>query len=97
MKWIIAKIKNLWYSLPHQVQATAVVFATTAGAVLGQAASKYYLDPAAQCWKWVCLRHTLSAALFAGVIAARACYMRPGPGPNGRQIVTNNPKAQDPA
>ena len=80
MKNLIQRAKDFWHSLPPKVQATIVIGASAAGTFLGQTASQYLLDPSAACWQWHCLRHTLSAAGLAGIVAAKAFYMRPGPG-----------------
>ncbi|MGB6383580.1 MAG: hypothetical protein WBF25_00015 [Terriglobales bacterium] len=81
---MIPKVKALWHSLPPKAQATIVILASTAGTFLGQTASQYFLEPSAACWQWHCLRHTLSAAILAGLVAAKAFYMRPGPGPQAQ-------------
>jgi hypothetical protein len=73
--WI--SCRNFWYSLPHQVQAGMVLFATAAVTTLGQSIAD-------GCWGWTCLKHAVGPAIAAGVIAVRTFYMRPGPGPNGR-------------
>jgi len=76
---ITATAKAAWYSLPHQVQAVIVVFAAAASASLG----KKLLDPAA-CWQFACLKQYVGTAAGAGLVALRAFYMRPGPGPSAR-------------
>lgn len=91
-KLVIAKTKDLWHLLPSRLQATIVVGASVAGTFLGQKASQYLFDPGAACWTWGCTRHTLIAAGAAGFVAARAFYMRPGPGPKGAfGVVTTDP------
>lgn len=70
--------KNFWHSLPHQVQAAVVVFTAAGSASLGKILS----DPSTACWQSGCVKHYLGAAVGAGLIALRAFYMRPGPGPH---------------
>jgi len=86
MSIVVEKVKKLWHSLPPKVQATIVFGASAAGTFLGQKLSQWLLDPAAACWHWSCLRHTLAAALAAGIVAGRAFFMRPGPGPAGAAL-----------
>jgi hypothetical protein len=80
------KLKAFWYSLPPKVQATVVLFATTAGTFFAHTISESLLNPGGACWTWVCLRHTLTAAVLAGFVAAKTFYMRPGPGPNAANL-----------
>ena len=72
-----AEILAFWRSLPHQLQAMIVVFASAAATFLGG-----WLWDGPSCWTWFCLKHTLGAACGAGYIAVHAFYMRPGPGPH---------------
>jgi hypothetical protein len=69
--------RALWHSLPPKAQGAAVIFAAGAGASLGKLLS----DPT-PCWQKGCLQHYAGAAIGAGVVALRAFYMRPGPGPH---------------
>jgi hypothetical protein len=73
--------KGVWSSLPHQVQAGAVVFASAAATFAGTAFS----NPGS-CWTLVCIKHALGASVGAGLVALRAFYMRPGPGRNGGPV-----------
>lgn len=59
------KLKQFWASLPHQVQALVVAFASGAGT--------YFLDNP----HFTISRASLSAAIAAGLVAARALYMIP--------------------
>jgi hypothetical protein len=79
--WAWAKAK--WASLPHQVQAAIVTFATVAGATLVHA-----FDDAGgrSCATWSCLwgvvkiatsPHMISTAVFAGAAALKLFYMTP--------------------
>jgi hypothetical protein len=76
-----AVITSTWHSLSPAWQATVVVAVSAAGTFLGDQAGRYLLDPSSACWTWPCLRHLLVAAVGAGVVAGKAFYMRPGPGP----------------
>jgi hypothetical protein len=69
---------DFWHSLPHQLQATIIVFASAAGPVIW----KWWSDPQA-CMQWACLKHTITAAINAGGVALAAFYMRPGRGRSG--------------
>lgn len=71
-------LEDVWHSLPHQVQAIILIFASGAGPFIW----KIYSDPNA-CWQWSCIKHSLSAALDAGVVSLCAFYMRPGRGRAG--------------
>lgn len=66
------KLKALWASLPHQVQALIVAFASGFAA----AAAHAYEDAGFQ-MSWGELHHLLPTFVAAGVTAARILYMIP--------------------
>lgn len=77
------KIKAFWNSLPHQVQAGVVAFATATGATLIHAFEDAGLT---SCSSWSCFGHALKTvfsphmvltALFAGAAALKVFYMIP--------------------
>lgn len=72
----IQPVKNLWHSLPHQAQACLILFGSTVTTALGDAA----VAAGGGFWHWAALKHTLGAAVGAGIVAVRAFYLRPGPG-----------------
>jgi hypothetical protein len=69
------KLKAFWASLPHQVQAAVVAFATAAGTVLGEELQA--LASGQQSFTVATVKHDLLAALAAGLLALRAFYMFP--------------------
>ena len=69
---MIQKLKALWCSLPHAVQAVIVAFVTGFGA----AAAHAYEDAGFH-MSWGELHHLLPTFLAAGVAAARVLYMIP--------------------
>jgi hypothetical protein len=71
----IAQSKLFWASLPHQVQAGAVVFATAAGTTLGKEVQALIFGTAH--FTRSSLQHDIGAACVAGILAARAFYMFP--------------------
>jgi hypothetical protein len=77
MKKLIAQAKALWASLPHQVQAALVVFATVASTTLGKELQTLIFGGGAAAFSWLSLKHDIAAACVAGFIAARAFYMLP--------------------
>lgn len=75
MNKLIQSLKAFWASLPHQVQAGVVIFASAAGTVLGKELQG--LSFGSPSFTWLCLRHDFGAASVAGFIALRAFYMFP--------------------
>lgn len=93
---MINRLKAFWASLPHAVQAGAILFVTTAGTSVVHA-----IEDGIVPHSWADIRHLLGTAVVAGVIAVRAFYMLP----NGKaQLVaqaqqaaqTNPPPASHP-
>lgn len=76
--------KSLWRKLPPKIQCGVVIVGSAAATSLGKILS----DPSTSCFAWGCVKHYLGAAVGAGLIAGRAFFMRPGPGPNP-PLVTN--------
>lgn len=70
---MIQKLKALWASLPHPVQALVVAFVGGCGAEIGNIAA----DFPDICLNAVCLKHDVGLVLGAGLVAARAFYMLP--------------------
>ncbi len=66
------KLKALWASIPHPVQALLVAFASGFGA----AAAHAYEDAGFH-FSWGELHHLLPTFIAAGVAAARILYMVP--------------------
>jgi hypothetical protein len=75
MKNLIAQAKAFWASLPHQVQAAIIVFATVAGTTLGKEFQALAFGTAN--FTRSSLQHDVWAALVAGAFAAKAFYMTP--------------------
>jgi len=75
MNKLLQQAKAFWASLPHQVQAGVVIFASAAGTTLGKEIQA--LLSGTPCFTWLCLYHDLAAAGAAGFIALRAFYMFP--------------------
>jgi hypothetical protein len=73
-------LKAFWASLPHQVQATIVVFATAAGVTVLQNAAKGTI-----CTTWSCFTQHIGAAVSAGAAALLAFYMKPNNGAPPKQ------------
>jgi hypothetical protein len=69
----VNKLKALWASLPHVLQAGIVTFTAASAAYLGQALS----DPSTFCVSPSCLHKFAAGAIAAGVVALRAFYMTP--------------------
>lgn len=65
------KLKALWASLPHPVQALVLAFATAAGTTFVHAIGED------GCFALECLKHYAATSVGAGLIAARAFYMVP--------------------
>jgi hypothetical protein len=84
---VIPKLKNFWHSLPPKVQTAVLVFESAAGTFLTSTASLYLLNPSSACWEWHCLRLTLAGSAVAGANAAKAFWMRPGPGREGGPVI----------
>ena len=78
---MIQKAKALWASLPHQVQALLVAFATGFAA----AAAHAYEDAGFH-MSWGEVHHLLPTFIAAGVAAARILYMVPN------RAVSNQPQ-----
>jgi hypothetical protein len=75
MKKLIARAKAFWASLPHQVQAAVVVFATVAATTLSKELQA--LTFSTPHFTWITLQHDVWASCVAGFIALRAFYMFP--------------------
>jgi hypothetical protein len=69
------KARNFWNSLPHQIQATAIIFVTVTGTTLGKELQALIFGSGA--FTWVSLKHDLVAAGVAGLCAAWAFYKIP--------------------
>lgn len=69
---MFTKLKAVWSSLPHQVQALIVAFVSGFGA----AAAHAYEDAGFH-MSWGELHHLLPTFITAGAVAARALYMMP--------------------
>lgn len=67
----MTKLKALWASLPHPVQAIIVAFVTAAGTAFSQSLFQNL------CFTSACLKHEAWSAILAGAAAARAFYMVP--------------------
>jgi hypothetical protein len=67
--------KAFWASLPHQVQALAVLFGTAAGTTLGKELQALWFGTGS--FTWITLRHDIGMAVTAGIIAVRCFYMLP--------------------
>ena len=80
------KLKAVWSSLPHPVQALILAFATTAATTFIHALSE------GNCFTVVCLKHFATTSLAAGAVAARAFYMVP----NGRGSAPQAPPQPPP-
>ena len=72
---MLQKIRNYWNSLPHQVQAIILLFATAAGTTLGKELQELFLGNEA--FTWLSLRHDIAVAVIAGFAAVRMFYMFP--------------------
>jgi hypothetical protein len=72
---LIAAIKRFWSSLPHQVQALILLFATAAGTTLGKEFQELFLGNEA--FTWLMFKHDIVVAAVAGVTAVRIFYMMP--------------------
>jgi hypothetical protein len=75
MNKLIARAKAFWASLPHEVQAGVVMFATAAGTTLGKELQALWFGTGS--FTWITLRHDIGMAITAGVIAVRCFYMLP--------------------
>ena len=71
----MTKLKALWASLPHAVQAMLCFAVTTAGTTFLHALSE------GDCYSGPCLKHYALTSLAAGLAVVRAFYMLPNPGP----------------
>jgi hypothetical protein len=72
---MLSKIRNYWNSLPHQVQAIILLFATAAGTTLGKELQELFLGNEA--FTWLSLKHDICVAAIAGFAAVRMFYMFP--------------------
>ena len=79
---MLLKLKALWASLPHPVQALILLFVTTAGTTLGKEFQELLLGNEA--FTWAVLQHDLVVAVLAGVAVVRAFYMLPNG--SGKQL-----------
>jgi hypothetical protein len=75
MNKLVAKAKAFWASLPHQVQAVIVVFATAAGTTLAKELQALAFGTLS--FSVSSLQHDVGMAFTAGFIAAKAFYMLP--------------------
>lgn len=83
---MIQKLKAFWASLPHQVQAVVVAFASGFAA----AAAHAYEDAGFQ-MSWGELHHLVPTFIAAGIAAARILYMVPN-----RAVTTTSPQPAPP-
>jgi hypothetical protein len=74
-KAVWAQAKAMWASLPHEVQAGAIVFVTAASTTLGKELQALIFGTAH--FTRSSLQHDIGAACVAGALAARAFYMLP--------------------
>jgi hypothetical protein len=72
---LIAKLKAVWASLPHQVQAGVTVFASMALTTLAKEFEQLLSGNAA--FTWLALRHDIAVAVMAGIVALKAFYLLP--------------------
>lgn len=93
MSKLIAAIKRFWSSLPHQVQALILLFATVTGTTLGKELQELFLGNEA--FTWLMLKHDLVVAAIAGFAAVRMFYMFPNGSAKQLQAVAN-PQAPTP-
>ena len=78
MSKLVAALKRFWSSLPHQVQAGIIVFASMSLTTLSKELDQ--LLSGNDAFTWLALRHDISAALVAGAVALKAFYMFPNRG-----------------
>jgi hypothetical protein len=90
---MLQKLKTLWASLPHPVQALILLFATTAGTTLGKELQELLLGNEA--FTWAVLQHDLVVAVLAGAAVVRAFYMLPNA--SGKQLQANAQQSVSPA
>ncbi|MBV8807964.1 MAG: hypothetical protein JO033_04765 [Acidobacteriaceae bacterium] len=67
----MTKLRAMWGSLPHPVQALIIAFASAAASTFAHAWSEH------MCFTRECLKHYAAISISAGVVAARAFYMMP--------------------
>jgi len=72
---MLTKLKALWASLPHQVQALILLFLTVAATTLGKELQELFLGNEA--FTWLMLKHDLVIAVIAGFAAVKMFYMFP--------------------
>jgi hypothetical protein len=66
------KLKQVWSSLPHQIQAATVAFSSGF-----MAAAAHVLSEPGACLSPSCLRHYVGTFITAGIVAVRGFYMLP--------------------
>lgn len=88
MKTLIQKAKAFWASLPHPVQALAILFASAALTEGG----KIFADFPNLCLSLACLKHDASLMAVAGIVAVRTFYMFPN-----RALAPQPPEPPEPA
>ena len=69
---MIQKLKALWASLPHQLQAGIVCFVSAAGVT-----AMHAFEDGGFVWTGAALKHLAGTAVVAGIVALRAFYMLP--------------------
>lgn len=89
------KLKTLWASLPHPVQALILLFVTTAGTTLGKELQELFLGNEA--FTWAVLQHDLVVAVLAGAAVVRAFYMLPNASGKQLQAQANAQQSLPPA
>ncbi len=74
------RLKALWASLPHPVQAGITLFVSMALTTLSKELEQ--LLSGNEAFTWLALRHDIAAAVMAGAVAVRAFYMLPNRPPS---------------
>jgi len=87
MKTLKQRAKAFWASLPHQVQAGAVLFATASSTTLGKELQALIFGTAH--FTRSSLQHDIGAACVAGFLAVRAFYMLPNLEPVVPNVLTS--------
>ena len=75
MNKLIAQAKAFWASLPHQVQAVIVLFATAAGTTLAKELQALIFGTLS--FSVSSLEHDLGMAVTAGIMAVKVFYLLP--------------------
>jgi hypothetical protein len=82
----VNRLKAFWASLPHPVQAIAVLFVTTVSTTVAHS-----IEDGIVPHTWADAKHMLGTAVVAGIVAVRAFYMLP----NGKAQVVAQAKPPD--